>query len=199
MAKTTDFTPRLQKRIQNLSRAINKIDAELMNKAMSVEYTIENVKTGINDITYTRDGVTQRVRYDEIESLSTKEQASLLSKLSAERYELRQERALEQLKEKGKISTQFKKSIATENKKLLENILELEDKLAGSRPEAIAAEFQDLDIKVGESWFEEADSFFQSGMGTPQLFDFYRPGEAGGFTELNSFTWNAFKVLKGLM
>jgi len=194
-----EFKPRIQKQIQNLSRAINKIDAELANKAMSVEYTIENIRAGINDITYIRDGETRKVRYDEIQQLSNKEQASLLGKLTADRYELRQERALEQLKEKGKVSTQFKKSIEFENKKLFENIRELEDKLEGSRPEAIAKEFADLEIKVGESWFEEADSFFQSGMGTPELFDFYRPGEAGGFTELNSFTWNAFKVLKGLM
>ncbi len=199
MATKGSFTPRIQKQINNLSRAINKINPELANKAFAVEYSIRDIKPGINDVTYIRDGVQTKVRYDQITTLSPKEQASLLNKLSADRYELRQERALEQLKEKGKVSKQFKRSIETQNAKLFENIMELEDKLQGNKPEAIAKEFQDLDIKVGESWFDEADSFFQSGQSTPELFDFYRPGEAGGFSELNSFTWNAFKVLRSLM
>ncbi|MDZ4195615.1 MAG: hypothetical protein U1C51_00035 [Candidatus Izemoplasmatales bacterium] len=199
MATKGSFTPRITKQINNLSRAINKINPDLANKAFAVEYSIRDIKPGINDVTYIRDGVQTRVRYDQITTLSQKEQASLLNKLSADRYELRQERALEQLKEKGQVSRQFKRSIETQNAKLFENILELEDKLQGNKPEAIAKEFQDLDIKTGESWFDEADSFFQSGQKTPELFDFYRPGEAGGFSELNSFTWNAFKVLRNLM
>lgn len=199
MATKGRFTPRIQKQINNLSRAINKINPDLANKAFAVEYSIRDIKPGINDVTYIRDGVQTKVRYDQITTLSQKEQASLLNKLSSDRYELRQERALEQLKETGQVSRQFKRSIETQNAKLFENILELEDKLAGNKPEAIAKEFQDLDIKVGESWFDEADSFFQSGQSTPELFDFYRPGEAGGFSELNSFTWNAFKVLRSLM
>lgn len=199
MATKGSFTPRIQKQINNLSRAINKISPELANKAFAVEYSIRDIKPGINDVTYIRDGVQTKVRYDQITTLSQKEQASLLNRLSADRYELRQERALEQLKETGKVSRQFKRSIETQNAKLFENIMELEDKLQGNKPEAIAKEFQDLDIKVGESWFDEADSFFQSGQSTPELFDFYRPGEAGGFSELNSFTWNAFKVLRSLM
>jgi len=199
MATKGSFTPRIQKQINNLSRAINKISPDLANKAFAVEYSIRDIKPGINDVTYIRDGVQTKVRYDQITALSPKEQASLLNKLSSDRYELRQERALEQLKETGQVSRQFKRSIETQNAKLFENIAELEDKLAGNKPEAIAKEFQDLDIKVGESWFDEADSFFQSGQSTPELFDFYRPGEAGGFSELNSFTWNAFKVLRSLM
>lgn len=199
MATKGSFTPRIQKQINNLSRAINKISPELANKAFAVEYSIRDIKPGINDVTYIRDGVQTNVRYDQITTLSPKEQASLLNKLSADRYELRQKRALEQFKEKGKVSWQFKRSIEKQNSKLLENILELEDKLQGNKPESIAKEFEDLDIITGESWFDEADSFFQSGQSTPELFDFYRPGEAGGFSELNSFTWNAFKVLKGLM
>jgi hypothetical protein len=199
MATKGSFTPRIQKQINNLSRAINKISPDLANKAFAVEYSIRDIKPGINDVTYIRDGVQTKVRYDQITTLSQKEQASLLNKLSADRYELRQERALEQLKETGQVSRQFKRSIETQNAKLFENIMELEDKLQGNKPEAIAKEFQDLDIKVGESWFDEADSFFQSGQRTPELFDFYRPGEAGGFSELNSFTWNAFKVLRSLM
>lgn len=199
MANKGSFTPRVTKQINNLSRAINKINPELANKAFAVEHAIRSIKPGINDITYLKDGIEQKVRYDQITSLSQKEQASLLNKLSQDRYELRQQRALEQLKEKGKVSWQFKKSVEQQNKKLYENILELEDKLQGNKAEAIANEFKDLEIKTGEEWFDEADSFFQSGQSTPELFDFYRPGEAGGFSELNSFTWNAFKVLKGLM
>ena len=199
MATKGSFTPRIQKQINNLSRAINKISPDLANKAFALEYSIRDIKPGINDVTYIRDGVQTKVRYDQITTMAPKEQASLLNKLSADRYELRQERALEQLKETGQVSRQFKRSIETQNAKLFENIAELEDKLEGNKPEAIAKEFEDLDIITGESWFDEADSFFQSGQSTPELFDFYRPGEAGGFSELNSFTWNAFKVLRRLM
>lgn len=199
MAKKSDFNPRITKRINNLSRAINKIDQELNNKTFALEYAIKDIRAGINDITYFRDGVETKVRYDQITSLSSREQASLLNKLNADRYELRQERALQQLQEKGKVSTQFKRSIETQNEKLLENILELEDMLEGNRPESIQKEFADLKISKGDSMFDEADSFFQSSMGTPELFDFYRPGESGGFSELNSFTWNAYKVLKGMI
>lgn len=199
MAKKTNYNPRIQKKINHLSRAINKIDPELANRTMAIEHRIADIKPGINDITYMKNGVAKKVRYDAITSLPRSEQASLLNKLSADRYELRQERALQQLKEKGKISWQFKRSIQEQNQKLFENIQELEDKLEGNPAQAIQNEFKDLDIEVGEDWMNEADSYFQSGKGTPDLFDFYRPGEAGGFSELNSFTWNAFKVLKGMI
>jgi phage-related minor tail protein len=199
MAKKSDYNPRIQKKINHLSRAINKIDPELANRTMAVEKRITDIKPGINDITYQVDGSMRKVRYDGIANLPITEQASLLNKLNADRYELRQERALQQLKEKGKISWQFKRSLTEQNVKLFENIQELEDKLEGNIVQAIQNEFKDLDIQVGEQWFDEADSYFQSGKGTPDLFDFYRPGEAGGFSELNAFTWNSFKVLKGLM
>lgn len=190
---------RVKKQINNLSRAINKIDPELRNKTFAVSHEIADIKVGINDITYMKDGFVKKVRYDAITSLSNQEQASLLNRLSTDRYELRQQRALEQLKETGKISRQFKRSVMDQNKKLYENILEMEDMMQGNRPEAIQNEFEDLDIMTGETWYQEADSFFQGDKGTPELFDFYRPGEAGGFSELNSFTWNAYKVMKGMV
>ncbi len=169
-----------------------------MNKTYAIEYSISDIKPGINDVKYIKDGVETRIRYDQITTLPKREQASLLNKLSTDRYELRQERALEQLKTTGKISWQFKKSIAQQNKKLLENIEEMEEIMQGNKAEVIQSEFEGLDIISGEDFYSEADSFFQSNMGTPELFDFYRPGEAGGFSELNTFTWNAFKILKGI-
>ena len=196
--KKTAYNPRIQKKINHLSRAINKIDPGLTNKTLAVEYRISELKPGINTVSYMKNGVETKVRYDAITTLSQTEQASLLNKLSADRYELRQKRALEQLKDKGKISWQFKRSIKEQNQKLFENIQELEDKLQGNPSGNIQNEFKDLNIQTGEEWFDEADSFFQSGGGTPDLFDFYRPGEAGGFSELNAFTWNSFKILKGM-
>lgn len=200
MAK--EFKPRIQKRIQNLSRAINKIDPGLAKKTMGVQYAIGNVKMGINDFTYTKNGVETRVRYDAIQDLDRYEQASVLNKLSTERYELRQERALEKLKTKGKISEQFKRSIKDQNKKLFENIQEMEQMLQGNIPSVIQEEFEGADIVTGDDWFEEADSHFQmtkdGKKNTPELFDFFRPGEAGGFSELNAFTWNTYKIMKGI-
>lgn len=196
--KKTAFKPKITKRINNLSRAINKIDPGLKNKVSVGAFTITEIQPRINDVVYVKDGVERKVRYDQINQLSQTEQASLLQRLSIDRYELRQERALEQLKEKGSISWQFKKSLKEDNPNLLESILEIEEVLEGSTKEAIAEEFGGLDIIAGEDFFEEAESFFQTSGGTPELFDFYRPGEAGGFTELNAFTWNSYKVLKGI-
>lgn len=196
--KKTAFKPKITKRINNLSRAINKIDPGLKNKVSVGAFTITEIQPRINDVVYVKDGVERKVRYDQINQLSQTEQASLLQRLSIDRYELRQERALEQLKEKGSISWQFKKSLKEDNPNLLESILEIEEVLEGSTKEAIAEEFGGLDIIAGDDFFEEAESFFQTGGGTPELFDFYRPGEAGGFTELNAFTWNSYKVLKGI-
>ncbi len=196
--KTYDYKPRVTKQINHLSRAINKIDPNLANKPYAVEHSIGSVKMGINDFTYTKDGVLQKVRYDQITSLSQREQASVLNKLSQERYALRQQRALEQLKTKGKISEQFKRSIKEQNKKLYENIQEMEEMLEGNVANMIQEEFSEASIVTGDDWFGEADSFFQKQGGTPELFDFYRPGEAGGFSELNAFTWNTYKVIKGI-
>lgn len=200
MAK--DYKPRIQKQIQNLSRAINKIDPNLQKKIMGVQYAIKDVKMGINDFKYTKNGIEKKIRYDEIQFLDRAEQASLVNKLSEERYQLRQQRALEQLQTKGKVSAQFKRSIAEQNTKLLENITEFEELIEGNVPNMIAEEFSQSSIITGEDWFDEADSFFQltkdGKKSTPELFDFFRPGEAGGFSELNAFTWNTYKVLKGI-
>jgi ribosomal protein L29 len=204
MAKKSEyFKPRTQKQIQNLSRAINKIDPELGKRVMGVQYSIRDVKMGINDFQYQVNGQVKKVRYDQIESLPRSEQASLLNQLSYDRYQLRQQRALEQIKEKGKISEQFKRSIAQQNKKLLENIETFEDLFEGNTANMIAEEFSEAEIITGEDWFDEADSYFQltskdGKKRTPELFDFYKPGEANGFTELNAFTWNTYKVMKGI-
>lgn len=201
--KSEYFKPRTQKQIQNLSRAINKIDPELGKRVMGVQYAIRDVRMGINDFEYRINGTVKKVRYDQIQSLPRSEQASLLNQLSYDRYQLRQQRALEMIQEKGKISQQFKRSIEKQNPKLLENIEAFEEAFQDNTPEIIAEEFSEVEIITGEDWFDEADSYFQltskdGKKRTPELFDFYKPGEAGGFTELNAFTWNTYKVMKGI-
>lgn len=201
--KSEYFKPRTQKQIQNLSRAINKIDPELGKRVMGVQYAIRDVRMGINDFEYRINGTVKKVRYDQIQYLSRSEQASLLNQLSYDRYQLRQQRALEMIQEKGKISQQFKRSIEKQNPKLLENIRTFEELFEDNEPEIIASEFSESEIITGEDWFDEADSYFQltskdGKKRTPELFDFYKPGEAGGFTELNAFTWNTYKVMKGI-
>jgi len=63
--KSEYFKPRTQKQIQNLSRAINKIDPELGKRVMGVQYAIRDVKMGINDFQYRVNGTVKKVRYDE--------------------------------------------------------------------------------------------------------------------------------------
>lgn len=191
------FKARISKRINNLSRAINKIDPDLRNKTRAVEFTISDIKPGINDVTYFKDGEEQRVRFDEISTLGLNEQASLLNQLSQDRFNLRQERAVQQLQEKGKLTRQFKQSLAKDSPVLLENIEQFEEMTEGSQSEGIKFLFEELDISA-KDFLDETDSFFQGPDGSPELFDFYRPGEAGGFSELNMFTWAAYQALKGI-
>ena len=196
------FKARKTKRINNLSRAINKIDPAFKDKVSATEFSIGQIKAGVNDVTYLKDGIPTRIRYDKITTLGIKEQSSLLNKLNADRYELRQERALEQLKDKGKISWQFKKSIKEQNSVLFENIEEIETMIGDNKKDAIKKLFADLDVDEVEDIGEVADSFFQDGpdgiVETPDLFDFYRPGESGGFSELNTFTYNSYLAIRGV-
>ena len=196
--KKAIFKPRITKRINNLSRAINKINPDFKNRVSAVELTIGDIRPGINDVKYIKNGVEVKVRYDQIANLGQAEQSSLLGKLSEDRFELRQERAILQLQEKGTISRQFKRSLELDNPELLSSIKEFEDTVKGSQKEGIADIFSGIDIISGEDFLGETDSFFQGPDGTPELFDFYRPGEAGGFSDLNTFTWNAYQALKGI-
>ena len=197
MANIKYFKARKTKRINNLSRAINKIDPDLKNRVSSVEYAIKDIKAGINDVTYIKDGVATKIRYDKITTLPQSEQSSLLNQLSEDRYGLRQERALEQLKEKGKISWQFKKSIKENNPELAKSIEEIESLIGDNKASAIKDLFKDVETE-DQDIGEIADSFFQGDDISLQKFDFYRPGESGGFTEFNKFTYNAYNVLKGV-
>ena len=185
----------LQRNIQNLSRAINKIDPGLKDNTRGIEYKISDVKMGINDFTFKKDGVMKKVRYDEIKNLSTYEQASLLNKLSAERYELREKKAFESYKEKGTVSKSFLRTIEKDNPALAESIKEFQDIIKGDKKD-ISNMFKQVEYK--QDVYEEADEYFQKG-GSLEKFEFYDVwGTKTGFKTLNAFTWNAFKVMKGL-
>lgn len=195
--KKASYQPKIQKRINNLSRAINKIEPSLTSKLLFDEFRIEDIKPGINTVKYRKNGVAQEVRYDELQNLSEGEKGSLNAALKVDRYSLRQERAIQQLQTKGKISWQFKKSLKKDNPVLLKSIDEVEDILEDNKTESIQAAFEEIEIDT-DLWEEEAADFFEYRKGQEDnLFDFYRPGETGGFTELNQFTWNAYKVLRG--
>jgi len=196
--KPSVFNPRINKRINNLSRAINKIDPALGQKAIFADVRIEDIKPGINTIKYRKNGVAEEVRYDELENLTKAEQSGLLLNLSVDRYNLRQERAIQQLQQKGKISWQFKRSLVKDNPALLKSITEIEEALDGNGAEAIQEAFSEIEIDTID-WEDESAEFFEYKKGQEDnLFDFYRPGESGGFTELNQFTWNSYKVLRGV-
>lgn len=185
----------LQRNIQNLSRAINKIDPGLKDNTRGIEYKISDVKMGINDFTFKKDGVLKKVRYDEIKNLSTYEQASLLNKLSAERYELREKKAFESYKEKGTVSKSFIRTIEKDNPALAESIKEFQDIIKGDKKD-ISNMFKQVEYK--QDVYEEADEYFQRG-GTLEKFEFYDVwGTKTGFKTLNAFTWNAYKVMRGL-
>ena len=185
----------LQRNIQNLSRAINKIDPGLKDKTYGIQYQISDVKMGINDFSYKKDGKMVKVRYDQITNLSNFEQASLLNKLSAERYDLRQKKALEDYSKKGAVSKSFLRTIEKDNPALAESIKEFQD-IVKMPKEDVAQRFKEIDFK--QNFFDEADEYFQE-VGSDFLFDFYDVwGSKTGFKKMNAFTWNAYKVMKGL-
>ena len=186
----------LQRNIQNLSRAINKIDPGLKDKTYGIQYQISDVKMGINDFSYKKDGKMVKVRYDQITNLSNFEQASLLNKLSAERYDLRQKKALEDYSKKGAVSKSFLRTIEKDNPALAESIKEFQD-IVKMPKEDVAQRFKEIDFK--QNFFDEADEYFQE-VGSDFLFDFYDVwGSKTGFKQMNAFTWNAYKVMKGLV
>ena len=186
-----------QRKIQNLSRAINKIDNALLDTPLSATDYISDVKMGINDFTYSINGQSKKVRYDQIKDLSKREQANLLNKLNAERYDLRQVKALEDLGKKGKLSKQFKRVLEKDNKAISKSVSEIEDILQGTETEAIKDIFSE--VKTADSWMNEFDEQFQE-EGSDFLFEFYDVyGTKTGFSQLNRFTWESYKVMKGLM
>ncbi len=191
------YLPRLNKRIQNLSRAVNKIDPRIKNKLLFAEHRIEDIEPGINSVKYSKDGVRQEIRYDELQNLSQKEQGSLLASLTVDRYNLRQEKAVTLLKTKGKISWQFKRSLEEDNPVLLKSIEEFEDITKGTAKETIKDEFQRVDQDFMD-WEQDAAEYFEYKAGQEfRLYDFYKPDQkGGGFRELNQFTWNAYKILR---
>ena len=188
------YKPRLDKQIQNLSRAINKIDQRVKNKLFFADIKIEDIEPGINTIKYRKNGVRQEIRYDELQLLSENEQGSLYSELTIERYGLRQEKALNQLKSKGKISWQFKRSLEGQNTMLLENIEKFEQKVEGNTQEAIKSLFIEEDEFAYEDYLEEVDDYFQE-EGTPLYFDFYH---VQGFKDMNKFTWSIYKTIRDI-
>ena len=192
----------LQRNIQNLSRAINKIDPSLVNKTEGVQYQISDVKMGINDFSYKKDGKMVKVRYDQITNLSNFEQASLLNKLSAERYELRQKKAFEDYGKKGKISKSFIRTILKDNPELANSIEELEqnieEEFKAIERKKITNEFNK--VNFSNDYLDEANDYFNDINGSELLNDFYDVwGTKVGFTKMNAFTWNAYKVMKGLV
>ncbi len=187
-----------QRKIQNMSRAINKIDNALLDTPLSATDYISGVKMGINDFTYSINGQSRKVRYDQIKDLSKREQANLLNKLNAERYDLRQQKALEDLGKKGKLSKQFKRVLEKDNKAIAESVSELENILEGTETEAIKDIFSTADVAKGD-WMDEYDEYFQE-EGSDFLFEFYNVhGTKSGFSQLNRFAWESYKVMKGLM
>ena len=198
MAK--QYKPRTQKQIQNLSRAINKLEKSLSTldkqSTLGVETEISEVNMGINDFTYKKEGVSKKIRYDQLDTLSKKEQAALRLKLSADRYSLRQQRAVEILKEKGKLTKQFKRSILQDNPKLSENIQEFEDMMELNKPEQIKEGLSKTKL-FAEDWMQESEDFF-SRAGSDALYDFFRPDRRDGFSERNEFTWNVYKMIRGI-
>jgi hypothetical protein len=197
MTKKTKTNFATANKINKLSRAINKIDPTLKSKLLFDEYRIQDIKPGINSVKYRKNGIAMEVRYDELENLSQEEKGSLSAQLKVDRYNLRQERAIEQLQTRGKVTSQFKRSLKKDNPVLLKSIEEVEDILGESKQAAIQMAFEEIDIDT-DIWEEEAAQFFEYKKGQENnLYDFYRPGEDGGFTELNQFTWNAYKVLRG--
>ena len=195
MAK--EFNPRTQKKIQNLSRAINKINKTLdlpENSTIGVGIEINNIKMGINDFTYQKGDKTYKVRYDQVSTLGREEQAALRLNMTKDRYELRQQRAVEIIKEKGKVSAQFKRSLEADNE-LLRNIKQFEEQF--NDKEQVKSKMSKARTVFDENWMDESDEYFSEDSDKiNEFFDVY--GTKTGFSQLNQFTWNVFKMVKGI-
>ena len=193
--KKPTLTRTTANKINKLSRAINKMDARLMNKLISYDIVIEDIKPGVNTVKYRENGVAKEIRYDELEKLPESRQAPLLRQMRIDRYELRNRRALEQVQVKGKVSGQFKKSIKKDNPTLYDSILKFEEETQDNKSDTIRKEFKNFKINY-DTWEKESDDYFNDPkVGTPELFDFYYNL---GFEKLNAFSWNVYKALRGI-
>ena len=136
----------------------------IQDKLLFAEHRIEDIQPGINSIKYSKDGVRQEIRYDELENLNEKEQGSLVASLTVDRYNLRQEKAATLLKTKGKISWQFKKSLKEDNPALLESIEEFEAITEDTSPDIIKSEFEKVyfDLKGWTCIFCYCFKFFNT-------------------------------------
>jgi len=186
------YKPRTQKRIQNISRAINKLDKRLLNEMPNFQIRIEDVEPGINTVKYMQNGVRMEIRYSDLEKLGKEDQSALIHKLSVDRYKIQQQRAFEQLQTKGKISWQFKRSLEENAPELLKSIEKTEQQLIGNKADDIKNLFSDSNFE--EDWEEDLDVYFNDPLlDTPDKYEFYYEF---GFETMNQYTWNVYKKIK---
>lgn len=174
------------RRIQNLSRAINKIGVENIQKTFALDYKVTDIKPGINDISFKIDGKNMTVRYADLPNLSKSQQSSIVKALSVERYTERQKKAFQDLKEKGKISKSFERTIAKDNPQLLSDINNFND---------VADDFdlENVDFKSDIDALAEASEYLEED--SSHKFDFFNVhGKKDGFSQLNAFTWSLYKA-----
>ena len=200
MKKKSVYKPRTQKQIQNLSRAINKVPESTYNTLYALEHKVSALQMGFNDITYNIDGKIAKIKYTDIPSLPKSEQASLINQMRSQRNELRDQRAVEILKEKGKLSWQFKRSIEQDNPQLYSDIVNFETLMSDNSKENIKTAFQDVGVTTEEDFRKDFDDTYKL-EGSSFLFDFYRPDlkGMGGFQNASSFNLSAFKVMRGMI
>lgn len=191
----------LKRNIRRYSQAINKIDTKNRNTLGLSMHNVKNITMGITEITIEIDARIKKVNYKDIDKLSSTEQSAIYAYLSEKRNEARTERLTEELATKGKIHGNLKRAIQADSPSLAKQI------------EGVERLIQDSDIdsdniidlyKTSElvstnlEAFEDAEEYFNGPDGSEFKFDFYRPGQAGGFDSLNIFTWNTYKALRGL-
>ena len=188
------YKPKTQKQIQHLSRAINKIDEQVLSSTIGLDKKISKVEMKPTKITYNIDGKSKTIDYNDINTLSKSEQSALGQAMNIQRYELREQRVFEQLKEKGKLSWQLKRSFEKDNQDILQAIENFE-KLKLDKEE-IKSNLEDASYNI--DFTDEFEKEFQD-RGSDFLYDFYDVHETKqGFNQLNALNWNLYKYTRGL-
>jgi hypothetical protein len=172
--------------ISNIRRAVNRLGG-YSNAPHFSSVKITDVKTTPLYVTWVENGAPKRAEYKDINYV-TKDVNELRLRLQVSLAENQELEALHQLKTKGKVSRQFKKSVESNYSILKDTIKDFEER-AGSEPTATVNMFDDVDIEEDISEIQEAA--FEDSETLNQFFHEY------GFKDFNLLTANLFRALKG--
>lgn len=171
--------------ISNIRRAVNRLGG-YSNQPHFSSVKITDVKTTPLYVEWTENGSRMKAEYKDIANV-TRDAQELRLRLQVSLAENQELEALHQLKTKGKVSWQFKKSVESNYSILMDTIKQFDDK--GYTKDAIVKMFEDQNIEETEA---TAGPKSFSNSGTKNLFY-----HVYGFSEFNLLTANLFRAMTG--